>query len=247
MRFRILLICLFMMLVNRSYSQDTVAQSSFLAIMKEFTINSVQVKSYEQLPVFINSRFSHFRKPIYISRSTNNYVVSYGHAGAGSHFHVKAFRTDGKEILNEYDFIVDEHRKNWDSGVLSKVQAIVRDFAENSVPVKSYAQLPACIIQYLNQKYNGTFRLSTHRFNASDAGGGPKRRLTYIARLDNSYILSYEHGGIGYHCHSIIFETDGKDVTNVIKLFSGVKHTSVTELVTFIEIGNVFPFEGGDF
>jgi hypothetical protein len=222
--------------------------------MKEFSTNSVQVKSYEQLPGFIMSQFSHFglgwgarRKSIYISKSANNYVVSYEHAGAGSHFHVNAFRTNGKEILNKYDFIVTEYKNFWDKGNLSKVQAIAWDFAENSLQIKSYTQLPECIIQYLNQKVNGTFRLSTHRFNATDAGGGPKRRLTYIAQLDNSYILSYEHGGIGYHFHSIIFETDGKEVINVFKLFSGVKHTSVTELVTMIEIGNVFPFEEGDF
>ncbi|MCE3259096.1 MAG: hypothetical protein K0S12_737 [Bacteroidetes bacterium] len=40
------------------------------------------------------------------------------------------------------------------------------------------------------------------KFNATDNGGGPRRRLYFAGFLNNRWIISYEHGGRGYHEHT---------------------------------------------
>ena len=51
------------------------------------------------------------------------------------------------------------------------------------------------------------------RFNPTDNGGGAKRRLFFAARSGNVWIVSYEHGGRGYHTHCfIITVTEGHEL-----------------------------------
>jgi hypothetical protein len=237
----IVIICM-LMIKDRTYGQDSINQPSLKSFMKQFSVNSVRVNSYKQLPDFIRNYFDQVNtgKPYYISRSENDYLIIYEHVESGSHFHANVLKTNSKEILDVYNFIISEHRKEQDILVLSKIQAIAREFAENSFPIDSYEKLPECILNYLNQKGGGKFSLSRHRFNATDAGSGPKRKLTYIAQLGDDYILAYEHGGIGYHFHSVIFETNGKEVVSVYSLVGGIKHDSITELIKQIEVGNIW-------
>ncbi|MFI5406227.1 MAG: hypothetical protein ACHQ1D_06905 [Nitrososphaerales archaeon] len=49
------------------------------------------------------------------------------------------------------------------------------------------------------------------RFNASDFGGGPSRRLYFIAKANRHWIISYEHGGRGYHTHCFLITIDPKN------------------------------------
>jgi len=44
------------------------------------------------------------------------------------------------------------------------------------------------------------------RFEATDVGTGPRRRLYFAANYRNYWIVSYEHGGIGYHTHCMFIE-----------------------------------------
>src|ERR1051326_891894 len=52
------------------------------------------------------------------------------------------------------------------------------------------------------------------KFNATDVGRGPRRRLFFFARSGDHWIVSYEHGGIGYHphCFFIACDSNGKYV-----------------------------------
>jgi hypothetical protein len=42
------------------------------------------------------------------------------------------------------------------------------------------------------------------KFNSTDLGKGPRRRLYFIARSNDHWIISYEHGGRGYHSHCFL-------------------------------------------
>lgn len=46
------------------------------------------------------------------------------------------------------------------------------------------------------------------RFNATDIGSGPRRRIFFIAKSGNNWIVSYEHGGHGYHRHCFLITID---------------------------------------
>ena len=50
------------------------------------------------------------------------------------------------------------------------------------------------------------------QFNATDVGGGQRLRLFFIAKTDdNHWIISYEHGGRGYHTHCFLITIDAKN------------------------------------
>jgi len=42
------------------------------------------------------------------------------------------------------------------------------------------------------------------RFNSSDVGGGPPRKVYFIAKSGNNWIISYEQGGKAYHPHCFL-------------------------------------------
>jgi hypothetical protein len=42
------------------------------------------------------------------------------------------------------------------------------------------------------------------RFNSSDVGGGPRRKVYFIAKSGNNWIISYEQGGKAYHPHCFL-------------------------------------------
>ena len=133
-----------------------------------------------------------------------------------------------------------------DSVVQSKIHAIAIDFAENGQPLTSYKKLPMFIRNYLDKKTHEKFRISKKRFNDTDAGGGPKRKLAYAAKLGDDYILGYEHGGRGYHFHSLIFQTNGKEVTYLYPVATAMKLNNITELIKAIKAGN-WRFYSNDF
>jgi hypothetical protein len=113
---------------------------------------------------------------------------------------------------------------------------IVKEFSLNNTKVDSYEELPECIKNYLAQIPRVNFKFSKGRFNGTDIGTGPKRKLFYILRSADNYIMSYAHGGIGRHFHSAIFMTNGKEIENVYNVAS-YDHKKITELVSIIENG----------
>ena len=124
-----------------------------------------------------------------------------------------------------------------DSLKKNTILPIVKEFAINSIRINSYKKLPDFIKNYLNEVKHKKFKISKTWFNSSDAGFGPERKLYYILKSGEDYILGYEHGGRGLHFHSIIFKTNGKEIINVYNLVVTTKHKNATELVEFIEEG----------
>lgn len=110
-----------------------------------------------------------------------------------------------------------------DSLVHSKVQAIVRDFSENCRRFTSFSSLPQFVINYIEQ-YNGReFKMSKYK------------KLSFVAVLSNDYILSYDHRGEAHHFHSIIFETNGSEVTNAYNIITFDNVKNATELMDIVE------------
>ena len=133
-----------------------------------------------------------------------------------------------------------------DSLTQQKIHAIATDFSNNGVQVGSYNKLPKFIRSYLDRTIQSKFSISKKKFNATDAGGGPKRKLAYVVKLENDYLLGYEHGGLGYHFHSLIFQTNGKEVTGLFPLATVMKLSTISELIKIIEAGN-YRFYRNDF
>ena len=131
-----------------------------------------------------------------------------------------------------------------DSLYQSTLKVIVKEFSENSVQLTSYKRLPKFIRNYLDGRQEKKFRISKVQFNATDVGLGVRRKLYYIEKKGDKYILSYEHGGRGNHFHSIIFETNGKEIIHVYNLTT-VRHKHVNNLLELIEkrIYNVYDVE----
>jgi hypothetical protein len=112
---------------------------------------------------------------------------------------------------------------------------MVKEFFVNNHKVTFYKTLPKCLRHYLDQKNGRKIRISKRRFNATDIGSGPRRRLSFIVKWKDDYIISYEHGGRGYHCHSIIFETNGKEITGFYNVTFFDKQNNVTEFMEMLE------------
>jgi hypothetical protein len=110
-----------------------------------------------------------------------------------------------------------------DSLVYNKIQAIVRDFSENSLRFTSFSSLPQFVINYIEQ-YNGrAFKMSKFK------------KLSFVAVLNNNYILSYDHRGEAHHFHSIIFETNGSKVTKAYNIITFDNVKNVTELMEIVK------------
>jgi hypothetical protein len=111
---------------------------------------------------------------------------------------------------------------------------IVKEFSVNNSKIDAYEKLPEFVRNYLDQNPKIDFKFSKGRFNGTDKGTGPKRKLFYIVKCRDNYILSYAHGGIGNHFHSVIFMTNGKEIENVYNV-AAYDHKEITELVKIIE------------
>jgi hypothetical protein len=122
-----------------------------------------------------------------------------------------------------------------DSIVNTKIQAIVKGFSTNSARFTSMDSVPRFVINYIEKRNGAKFSISNRKFNATDNGSGPRRKLSFIAKLKDDYILSYQHGGMGYHCHSIIFETNGSEVINVYNIITYDNVKKVAELMDIVE------------
>ena len=99
----------------------------------------------------------------------------------------------------------------------------------------SYKSLPKFIRNYLDELNQSKFKLSKKRFNPTDVNNRPStsRKLSYVAMSDRFYILSYKHGGKGYHGHTLIFELDSNRITKVYNLITS-PHKSINELKYFL-------------
>lgn len=113
---------------------------------------------------------------------------------------------------------------------------IVKEFAMNNTKIDSYEDLPEFIRNYLAKIPKIDFRFSKGWFNGSDEGTGPKRKLFYILKSNDNYIMSYAHGGRGRHFHSVIFMTNGKEISDVYNI-DNYDHKKITELLKKIENG----------
>ena len=116
-----------------------------------------------------------------------------------------------------------------------KVQSIVREFSSNSQSISSYRKLPEFIRYYLDQKNEYKCRISNSKFSGKNIGSGSHRKQSYITRLKDDYIISYEHGGTGYHCHSIILQTNGKKIINGYNVVYFKKQNNVTEFINILQ------------
>ena len=121
---------------------------------------------------------------------------------------------------------------------------IVKEFSINNSKIDSYEKLPEFIRNYLeHQRFEFKFSKG-RRFNGTDMGTGPKRKLFYILKSTDNYILSYAHGGRGRHFHSVIFMTNGKEITDVYNI-DNYDHKKITELLKKIENG-WYSIQGND-
>jgi hypothetical protein len=110
-----------------------------------------------------------------------------------------------------------------DSFAHAKIQAIARSFSENSRRFTSFSSLPQFVVSYIEQ-YNGrAFKMSKYK------------KLSFVAALNNDYILSYDHRGEAHHFHSIIFETNGSEVANAYNIITFDNVKNVTELMEIVE------------
>jgi hypothetical protein len=118
------------------------------------------------------------------------------------------------------------------------VPSMVQEVSKNNFSINSYKSLPKFIRNYLCQVNRKKFKISGKNFNATDFGDSRFfRKLSYIVGSRYYYILSYEHGGRGYHNHSIIFKTSEKKVITAYNLITP-EHKNVSELITIVENGN---------
>jgi hypothetical protein len=111
---------------------------------------------------------------------------------------------------------------------------IVKEFSVTNTKIDSFEDLPEFIRNYLAQIPRVNFKFTKGRFNGSDIGSGPKRKLFYILKSSDNYILSYAHGGRGRHFHSVIFMTNGNEIKEVYNI-DNWDHKQITELVKTIE------------
>lgn len=121
-----------------------------------------------------------------------------------------------------------------DSLCQSTLKVIVKDFSEGGSRYTSYKRLPKFIRKYLNGRRESGFKISRIFYNATDAGWGFHRKLYYVEKKGDNYILSYAHGGVGEHFHSIIFETNGKEIMHVYNLTTS-RHKQLNDLMELIE------------
>lgn len=113
-----------------------------------------------------------------------------------------------------------------------KIQSVIKYFYTDSFDIKGYNKLPKYLRQFMDDKVDGIFRLS-RRFKATDIGAAKfSRKLMYVAGSKEAYILGYEHGGRGYHCHAILFNTNGREVINMYNLIT--KKHQLSELSDII-------------
>jgi hypothetical protein len=131
-----------------------------------------------------------------------------------------------------------------DSLYQSTLKVLVKDFSEGGSRYTSYKKLPKFIRKYLDGRQESRFKISKILFNSTDAGWGFPRKLYYVEKKGDNYILSYEHGGLGNHFHSIIFETNGKEVIHVYNLTT-LRHRQLNNLIELIEkrMYNVYDLE----
>lgn len=64
------------------------------------------------------------------------------------------------------------------------------------------------------------------RFNATDNGEGHKLRLFFIANTANYWIISYEHGGLGYHTHCLLMTINSEKDLDIQESYTMFKSLS---------------------
>jgi hypothetical protein len=74
------------------------------------------------------------------------------------------------------------------------------------------------------------------QFNATDVGSGRGLRLFFIAKRDNHWIISYEHGGRGYHTHCFLITIDSDNNLDIQE--SDMKFESLDYLKAFTKTDN---------
>jgi len=77
-------------------------------------------------------------------------------------------------------------------------------------------EIPESIHKLLLNKFNNKgFANPNEDFNPTDViwdHNLPQRRLVFAGNSPDSWFVCYEHGGIGYHCHMIIFSIENKEM-----------------------------------
>jgi hypothetical protein len=115
---------------------------------------------------------------------------------------------------------------------------IVREFSANNIRFKYYKQLPDFIRNYLDQMTRTKkFEITKAAQNDTYLAPGSKRTLRYALKSKDIYLLGYDHGGVGHHFHSIIFVTNGKEITTIYNLIVANTHQRVDVLTEHIEKG----------
>lgn len=100
---------------------------------------------------------------------------------------------------------------------------------------RAYKYVPRHIKSYLKSVNKGKFKITKRSYNTTDvitSSKLPMRRLLYVGKLKNHYILSYEHGGRGKHQHTLIIDAESMNVKilNLITPF----HNNLNSLITII-------------
>jgi len=70
-------------------------------------------------------------------------------------------------------------------------------------------------------------------FNPTDVGKGRRLRLLFSAKIDNYWIVSYEHGGRGYHTHCLFITIDSNSVLTIKE--TDMKFDSLEYLKEFVQ------------
>lgn len=109
------------------------------------------------------------------------------------------------------DSIKVNYKKNEDS-LLAKIQqdSFAVSYNKKDIP-KLIKKKLKCLSQWFalanpNEKYNATDVIIGHR---------PSRQLIFMAKSANIFIITYNHGGLGWHQDIFIAQFNGNTITQI--------------------------------
>jgi hypothetical protein len=129
--------------------------------------------------------------------------------------------------LTFFSFLVSGHTQVIKDAI--NRQTIIQ--SSNSIEINN----PAKIDKRLLIKFPAWKKMfaSNGKFNATDVGNGPNRRVIFIAKADSNWIISYQHGGTGYYTHCFLITFN--DQHNLLIQNSPGKFESLEDLKLFLK------------
>jgi len=130
-------------------------------------------------------------------------------------------QVDSLKWKNDANSIYKQQNENKEGSVtvdsMEPIKEADKEFISTDYQIVYKAgEIPKNVRNALFEKLNGEKIAETNeQFNAGCVIRDPKvprRRLVFAGNSNNSCFVCYEHGGIGLHCHLIIFSVDKEKV-----------------------------------